>query len=284
MPVPSDFAFPLYNLMLMLMAPHKHVKQHLAQTYAALANIIYLNQPAQIAGPKVIAAEQPAWMSQSETVGLARTGTLYVLIVAAKPTHPSPCLNPTCKDNLMAYLKKIALIYTVLVALTSLAYANDCTTPNGQTGEIIFNDTYKVMQYCDGTNWIAMTLSKPALTDGNKGDLTISNNGGTWTVNPRSCPTGWTLHSAGNFCYSPTRPATTGLNAQQQCKTIPYADTCSPGEIYAIGPAGTINWTNMFCTSTQIMSVTVNAGWNCIAYNTSQAYRCCMPNPANLSY
>ena len=36
----------------------------------------------------------------------------------------------------------------------------DCNSPNGHTGEIIFNDDKKVMQYCNGTNWVAMGAAK----------------------------------------------------------------------------------------------------------------------------
>ena len=39
--------------------------------------------------------------------------------------------------------------------LPALAQA-DCTNPSYVAGAIIFNSTYHVMQYCDGTNWINM--------------------------------------------------------------------------------------------------------------------------------
>jgi len=32
----------------------------------------------------------------------------------------------------------------------------DCTGPNGITGQVIYNSTEYVNQYCDGTNWIEM--------------------------------------------------------------------------------------------------------------------------------
>ncbi len=32
----------------------------------------------------------------------------------------------------------------------------DCTVPAGVEGDQIFNSTYKVMQFCDGTNWYSM--------------------------------------------------------------------------------------------------------------------------------
>src|SRR5258705_13539264 len=31
-----------------------------------------------------------------------------------------------------------------------------CSTPTGTAGEIIFNSTYSVMQYCNGTSWVNM--------------------------------------------------------------------------------------------------------------------------------
>jgi len=45
----------------------------------------------------------------------------------------------------------IALL--LLLALPVAAHAA-CSNPTGQAGAIIFSDTHKVMQYCNGTNWI----------------------------------------------------------------------------------------------------------------------------------
>lgn len=45
----------------------------------------------------------------------------------------------------------------VLIALPRAALA--CTFPNGTEGELVYNSTFKVMQYCDGDDWIAMSTS-----------------------------------------------------------------------------------------------------------------------------
>lgn len=54
-------------------------------------------------------------------------------------------------------MKSILILFALLIFSTGVAYA-DCSNPPGVLGEIVFNDTYSVPQYCDATdNWIAMT-------------------------------------------------------------------------------------------------------------------------------
>ena len=31
-----------------------------------------------------------------------------------------------------------------------------CTAPNGAAGEVVYNETEKLFQYCDDTNWVRM--------------------------------------------------------------------------------------------------------------------------------
>jgi hypothetical protein len=53
--------------------------------------------------------------------------------------------------RLLPVLVGAALIW----AAPGLAHA-DCTGPAGVAGQIIYNTTFSVMQYCNGTNWINM--------------------------------------------------------------------------------------------------------------------------------
>ena len=66
------------------------------------------------------------------------------------------------------------LLVAVLGAAPSLAHA-DCTGPAGVAGQIIYNTTFSVMQYCNGTNWINMLTIIDTQDDGayHHADLTI---------------------------------------------------------------------------------------------------------------
>jgi hypothetical protein len=53
------------------------------------------------------------------------------------------------------------LIALALLALLApvRALAAGCTTPIGTAGDFLFNSTYSVMQYCDGTDWVNMGVT-----------------------------------------------------------------------------------------------------------------------------
>lgn len=71
------------------------------------------------------------------------------------------------------------------MAFGSPAYAAGCVTPTGVEGEVVYNNTFHVMQFCDGTNWISTASGGGiGVTDGNKGDITVTGTGTIWTVNP----------------------------------------------------------------------------------------------------
>ena len=50
---------------------------------------------------------------------------------------------------------RLALLLALAVLAPSMVFAA-CTTPTGVAGKMIFNSSYMVMQYCNGTNWINM--------------------------------------------------------------------------------------------------------------------------------
>lgn len=60
-----------------------------------------------------------------------------------------------------------------------------CSSPAGTVGEIFYNGDYEVMQFCDGTNWIGMggASSGSGVTDGDKGDISVSGTGSSWLLN-----------------------------------------------------------------------------------------------------
>ena len=88
--------------------------------------------------------------------------------------------------KIIGKMRCLALALTLVMGLVMLSptisYA-DCTGPAAVEGVQIYNTTHKTMQYCDGTNWIAMkggsvgdTLN--ALTC-NDGEIAKWNNAGS---------------------------------------------------------------------------------------------------------
>lgn len=58
-----------------------------------------------------------------------------------------------------------ACVSLVVLAATSPAFA-DCTSPVGPAGLVVYNDGVNAMQYCNGTNWVAMGAINPAAGSG----------------------------------------------------------------------------------------------------------------------
>ena len=78
------------------------------------------------------------------------------------------------------------LILALVAAMPHKAFAA-CTTPTGAAGDIIYNGTYNVLQYCNGTNWVNAGSLGSAGGTLTSGDFCTSN--GT-LINCTSPPTG----------------------------------------------------------------------------------------------
>jgi hypothetical protein len=50
-----------------------------------------------------------------------------------------------------------------------------CTSPAGAEGEVVYNDDYNVMQFCNGTSWVSMAAPSLVETDPQVGTVTSSN-------------------------------------------------------------------------------------------------------------
>lgn len=113
----------------------------------------------------------------------------------------------------------IPLFLCLFLLASGMAWA-DCSGPSGTAGETMYNSDYKVMQFCNGTNWISMAASGQGTeTDPKVGTLTNGKwcktdgsqvtctedapvpSGAVMAFNLASCPSGWSALSgaAGRF-------------------------------------------------------------------------------------
>lgn len=77
------------------------------------------------------------------------------------------------KHNEPSKARRNLLFTASVLALVALSLPNAakaaCSTPSGNAGDIIYNGTYNVLQYCNGTNWIntgSLNASGGALING----------------------------------------------------------------------------------------------------------------------
>lgn len=83
-------------------------------------------------------------------------------------------------------MKSILLLaLAVLITTATNAFAV-CSDPSGSEGEIIYNKTYQIPVFCNGTDWIAWG-------SGNAADTVPS--GAIMAFDLASCPTGWTEYA-----------------------------------------------------------------------------------------
>jgi hypothetical protein len=59
----------------------------------------------------------------------------------------------------------LLFIFALLLAIPP-AFAANCANPAGREGSYIYNSTYHVYQFCNGTNWIAFNAINPAAGGG----------------------------------------------------------------------------------------------------------------------
>ncbi len=51
---------------------------------------------------------------------------------------------------------RLALAGACIVLTAASAHAGTCSNPTGPEGQMIYNKDYKTMQFCNGTDWVAM--------------------------------------------------------------------------------------------------------------------------------
>ena len=111
------------------------------------------------------------------------------------------------------YYRFIAVYMLPVFVLFFAAPAQaDCTSPAMPDGAIFYNNDFNVMQYCDGTNWVAMSgHAIPTCSDGETLNYSSVNgwecqaaaapsgtpSGAVMAFDLASCPTGWTAYANG---------------------------------------------------------------------------------------
>lgn len=85
-------------------------------------------------------------------------------------------------------MKLQALLYTTLslAALCLLPHSSSlaaCTNPDGLEGEIIYNKHWRIVQFCDNTNWIGMRAGSGATPAGSVGNIQFHGAGASLASN-----------------------------------------------------------------------------------------------------
>jgi hypothetical protein len=94
---------------------------------------------------------------------------LRVVDSAAHSTFPTELASRAFSKRLLP-LAICSLATVALLAFPSTAHAL-CANPAGAEGEIVYNDTYNVVQFCDGTSWISMTGAIASSMDSRIGSI-----------------------------------------------------------------------------------------------------------------
>jgi hypothetical protein len=158
---------------------------------------------------------------------------------------------------------------------TSAAHAA-CSNPNGEEAEFIYNGDHKVMQFCNGTNWISMASSFTQGAWQVSGTHVLYNDGnvGIGTDSPNA-----KLSVAGNVSASSFNATFTTVTASSPTSTgTKYASVSCPSGYTMTG--GGCNAT--CCGSTIIYSYPTSNGWTCASYDSyttayaTSAYARCM--------
>ena len=118
--------------------------------------------------------------------------------------------------RLLCYNFSLISAVLSLMLFTVPAYAN-CTSPDGSEGTMVYNSSYKTMQFCDGTSWWSMKASGGGFPEGC---------GNQDTVKYDSATSSWKCSSDSAF-----GPLTS-------CKAILDAGLSTGDGVYAIDPDG----------------------------------------------
>lgn len=96
-------------------------------------------------------------------------------------------------------MNKLILLIVFLTIMPFAAHAA-CSSPAGGEGKIVYNTDHNMLQFCNGTDWIAMggSASSGSLPSCSDGEI-IKSTGSAWGCAPIGCPSGYT--ESGDKCY-----------------------------------------------------------------------------------
>lgn len=116
----------------------------------------------------------------------------------------------------------IAFAFAFLLIGVPAAEAADCTNPVKAEGTIIYNTTHRVMQYCNGTDWV------------NMGAAVVNAGGGITVSNTADCVEGQDVA----FNYSGGEVVAECRATFRSCKAILDAGVSTGDGVYTIDPDG----------------------------------------------
>ena len=120
----------------------------------------------------------------------------------------------------MNFAVKNLWILTFLIGFLNVNIAHAaCTNPTGVEGEIIYNNTHNVPQYCDSTNWIAMTSGMvdyiPNAVDFD-GVSDYLDNGSTLSNSKQLTTSFWLKYKGGStYFFSTQAPGVSGVSMRR---------------------------------------------------------------------
>ncbi len=169
---------------------------------------------------------------------------------------------------------RILFIALGVLFLSIPAYAQDCNTPSGAEGDVVYNTTHNVPQYCNGTAWVAFGALNPSA-------------GGSGCASPTGIAGDLLYNSAYHvlqYCdgddWNAVGGSTTvsyGLSGPVGCTNI--GDLCADGTVFAgyhpttqehlFIPTTDQSASSAWKTSTGVNDITTDSTWDGRA-NTNQ--------------
>lgn len=70
--------------------------------------------------------------------------------------------SPVSKSGYFQNRFVVSLFFCALILVIALPARAACTNPAGEKGVMVYNVDYNVMQFCNGTEWVAMAGLAPA--------------------------------------------------------------------------------------------------------------------------
>lgn len=184
------------------------------------------------------------------------------------------CLIIIFHGTIFIVKRIVHLAAIIILALVPNEVFAQCSSPNGQAGDIVYNSDYAMMQFCNGSKWIAMT------------------GGGLDTLSGLSCASGqvakwdgsnWICASDNSGIGGESDPKVGATTSGQWCRGTGSQVTCDQTPPSGGGGSFECNMVHAYNVSNSQQNMTVVA--NCAAGFAAMAGSSCYRtgNPANAS-